>query len=1714
MHSLFKSALEAARSVSSQLDKTFEEAVRDTGESRPPASDSACSSRRLLQSDSSGASRADLHRRGPGAASLSHGDSRHGSDLDTRSGAEARSRAASRPGPTSAAEATRGSDAEPKRVFTSEAGGASGTGFGLAKGPFGADLSSEDLRARARELGGNALEGVARFWGRVREDAAAAAQAAASQLGAGTDAALEEETEKRREEIRRQRRRERLMLEERQRQREQREQRDQAEDPSRRSRPETGEEGARRQEARRDEVHLLKEDEAGRPAASERDEARVRQRGDSWARLDHIEREEGPSKEKNASPPHPGRASPQLQPPPPPPPRPPRDLLSAESAHAPRADGTPLGSTDRRSSGVSRADGETPAPSARLGDPLGLVPASGPRARSSDVCGDLGEDLLAFPRPAPREKEDHLHSPVKYTPDSDHCSVTGSPSHPLPSAAHPQRSPTFTSLSPSTGDPLVDLSSVPAPSLDTSKEDSCRSPTLSAFPDVFSSPSPPENPCGSSACALLEAVKAPESPESLKEVPETLEAVCLLSDVRGHASRIACTQQESPDSASVHALHTEEDRSGPEAPESAAGALERRALEAGEVSGSLGPEVSSRNEDFLEMLHEEATSEETQARLRLQTNEARRHSSDVEEMAAAASPSEAAKSNSEVMLQEDSGGEKAASLDGAVHVKTSSGDLAGVSLDCGTLPLCRRSCSVSGGSKEEAGGCVGGEESAFDEPALLAPALDGAKDKTSSETDACAGGHSSATDLRGEEAEVGGLDLAERRRETQFAVEEGRRLGGLAFQQETQFPLLRDFERACETRAPPNQEKAVLESRGEGRNSEGLCVAARRERSHAEGEGAVEASVAEEAVAGVDGERNFGESLEHVCGEKPHFENSFDACEGRPASTAHEGTRDDRGSRCSVEERDHADGGSFREKSFGGSAEIEEKHVDGKERDRKKSSALTVSLLDTAPSCASRTGEVPPHRGFAGFSPPPSSSPFSCPRESPMTAAPDRELTKEQREEIAPSSPATELVCPLEGQIEEPRLPPASPVDVLNAAHPTPVEADSSRAQGPGEGTLATALGSNGDSWEGRYRRLEARMHAREEELEEKLRLRERQVHEKATQLAAFVECQAEMERRTSVEQQLRQQIEDLEQQTESLLQTVDAVNSEAREQRQLAQAAQAEKDEVEQEAHRMSRRMVQLEQSNRRLRADLQTIRAERDSLLANNEVLSKKTHRLQTQASRTNEAETQLEELREENGSLQQQLQAAQSERQSLQSDLEGLHRQLREAQLREEDILKKHAEALEKSRSNSELLSVNSQLQSQLEERSTQLLESEKRSEEKEAELQSEIAEMQNKVEELETALATSTSPLLSRLAAAEQQAACAREEAARLSVELRKRMEAEIEEIRSRAAEEKQLLSNEVDRTNAEASELRRQLETLKLQESVKAPTADVPDEKEIQALRATQADLEEQLRHARSLLKSKDTQIDALRKAVEELREEIRKEECVASTGSHRLERAEEKKEEEKPPGREKGAGDQEPERARGELETPHPRGDSQSHPGPAHAVSETDSGDVCERPDAGERQRSEELRESQKPRETPAAPSSAAFASSPSALRSTLCSQTLAALQSHTFGKQAIRQVAALQTELRVTVEQRNAFEAQCERLMQEKDALNARIEELQWKRGGPGTQEEKLEAAAELIGELQDELEEQQDVVRMYKEQAEEYAKTIAELLSQIEEKNTLTER
>ncbi|KFG33776.1 hypothetical protein TGDOM2_258080 [Toxoplasma gondii GAB2-2007-GAL-DOM2] len=1711
MHSLFKSALEAARSVSSQLDKTFEEAVRDTGESRPPVSDSACSSRRRLQSNSPGTSQADLHRRGPGAASLSPGDPRHGLfDLDTRSGAEGRSRAARRPGLASAAEATRGADAEAKRVYTSEAGGASGAGFGLATGSFGADLSSEDLRARARELGGNALEGVARFWGRMREDAAAAAQAAASQLGAGTDAALEEEAEKRREEIRRQRRRERLLLEERQRQREH------AAGPSRRSHPESGEEGARRQEARRNEVHLLKEDEASKPAASEGDEARKGQRGDSWTSLGHKQREEGPSKEQNALLPHPGRAAPQPQPPPPPPP--PRDLLCAESAHAAHADGTPLERRHRRNSGVSRTDGETPAPSVRLGHPLGLVPASGPCVRSSDVCGDLGEDLLAFPRPAPRENEDHLLSPVKGTPDNDLFSATGSPSHPLPSAGRPPRSTTSTSLAPSTGDPFVDLSSVPAPPLVTSKGDSCHSPSLSALRDVFSSPAPLDNPSESLASAVLETGKAPEA---LQEVPETLEAVRCSSDLRGHASRIACTQERPPDSAALHALHAEADRNGSAAPDSGAGALERRTLQAGEVSGSLAPEESSRNEDFLEVLHEEATSEETQAaRLRLQAKVARRHSSDVEEMAAASSPSEAAKTNSEVALQGASGGEKAVLLDGAGHVKTTSGDLAGVSLDGGSLPLCHRSRSVSEGSKGEAGDCVGGEESAFDEPASLAPAVDGAKDKAPSETDACAGGRSSATDLPGEEAEFGGLGLAERRKETQFAVEDGGRLGGLAFQQETRFPLLRDFESDCETRAPPNQEKAVRETRGEGRDSEGLCVAAaRRERSHAEGEGAVEASVAEEAAAGVDRERNFGESLDHLCGEKSPFENSFDACEGRTASTAQESTRDGRGSRFRLEEREPAGAGSIREKRFAGSPAIEEKDADEKERDRERSGALAVSLLDSAPCCASRTGgEAPPHHAFARFSPPASSSPFSGPRESPMTATTGRELAQEQKEEKTPSSPATERACPLEGLVEEPPLAPPSPVDLMSAEHPTPVDADSSRAQGPGEGTLATALGSSGDSsWEGRYRRLEARMHAREEELEEKLRLRELQLHEKATQLAAFVEGQAEMEQRASVEQQLRQQIEDLEQQTESLLQTVDAVNSEAREQRQLAQAAQAEKDEMEQEAHRLSRRMAQLEQSNKRLRADLQTIRSERDSLLTNNEALSKKTSRLQTQASRMNEAETQLEELREENGSLQQQLQAAQSERQSLQNDLEGVHCQLREAQLREEEILKKHAEALEKSRSNSELLSVNSQLQSQLEERSTQLLESEKRSEEKEAELQSEIAELKKKVEELETELATSTSPLLSRLAAAEQQAACAREEGARLSVEIRKRMEAEIEEIRGRAAEEKRLLSNEIDRKHAEASELRKQLETLKLEESVKAPTDAAADEREIQALRATRADLEEQLRHTRSLLKSKDMQIDALRKAVEELREEIRKEECVASTGSPRLERAEEKKQEEKRPGRggTGGAGDREPERARGELlETPHPRGDSQSHPGPAHAVSETGVGDVCESQDAGERQGSEELRESQKPRETTEAPSSTAFASSPSALPSTFCSQTLAALQSHTFGKQAIRQVAALQAELSVTMEQRNAFEAQCERLMQEKDALNARIEELQWKRGGPGTEEEKLEAAAELIGELQDELEEQQEVVRMYKEQAEEYARTIAELLSQIEERKTSTER
>ncbi|KYF41755.1 hypothetical protein TGARI_258080A, partial [Toxoplasma gondii ARI] len=1183
MHSLFKSALEAARSVSSQLDKTFEEAVRDTGESRPPVSDSACSSRRRLQSNSPGTSQADLHRRGPGAASLSPGDPRHGLfDLDTRSGAEGRSRAARRPGLASAAEATRGADAEAKRVYTSEAGGASGAGFGLATGSFGADLSSEDLRARARELGGNALEGVARFWGRMREDAAAAAQAAASQLGAGTDAALEEEAEKRREEIRRQRRRERLMLEERQRQREH------AAGPSRRSHPESGEEGARRQEARRNEVHLLKEDEASKPAASEGDEARKGQRGDSWTSLGHVQREEGPSKEQNALLPHPGRAASQPQPPPPPPP--PRDLLCADSAHAAHADETPLERRHRRNSGVSRTDGETPAPSVRLSHPLGLVPASGPCVRSSDVCGDLGEDLLAFPRPAPRENEDHLLSPVKGTPDNDLFSATGSPPHPLPSAGRPPRSTTSTSLAPSTGDPFVDLSSVPAPPLDTSKGDSCRSPSLSALRDVFSSPAPLDNPSESLVSAVLETVKAPEA---LQEVPETLEAVCCSSDLRGHASRIACTQERLPDSAALHALHEEADRNGSAAPDSAAGALERRTLQAGEVSGSLAPEESSRNEDFLEVLHEEATSEETQAaRLRLQAKVAQRHSSDVEEMAAASSPSEAAKTNSEVALQGASGGEKTVFLDGAGHVKTTSGDLAGASLDGGSLPLCHRSRCVSEGSKGEAGDCVGGEESAFDEPASLAPAVDGAKDKAPSETDACAGGRSSATDLPGEEAEFGGLGLAERRKETQFAVEDGGRLGGLAFQQETRFPLLRDFESDCETRAPPNQEKAVRETRGEGRDSEGLCVAAaRRERSHAEGEGAVEASVAEEAAAGVDRERNFGESLDHLCGEKSPFENSFDACEGRTASIAQESTRDGRGSRFRLEEREPAGAGSIREKRFAGSPEIEEKDANEKERDRERSGALAVSLLDSAPCCASRTGgEAPLHHAFARFSPPASSSPFSGPRESPMTATTGRELAQEQKEEKTPSSPATERACPLEGLVEEPPLPPPSPVDVMNAEHPTPVDADSSRAQGPGEGTLATALGSSGDSsWEGRYRSLEARMHAREEELEEKLRLRELQLHEKATQLAAFVEGQAEMEQRASVEQQLRQQIEDLEQQTESLLQTVDAVNSEAREQRQLAQAAQAEKDEMEQEAHRLSRRMAQLEQSNKRLRADLQ---------------------------------------------------------------------------------------------------------------------------------------------------------------------------------------------------------------------------------------------------------------------------------------------------------------------------------------------------------------------------------------------------------------------------------------------------------------------------------------------------------------------------------------------
>ncbi|CBZ53040.1 conserved hypothetical protein [Neospora caninum Liverpool] len=1880
MHSLFKSALEAARSVSSQLDKTFEEAVRDTGEPRPPASfNSARPSRRRVPSDGpqSSESRTDLQQRILNApASSPHGypqrkPSAGAACPDGRIAGDAYSPAAKQSKRADPASAVEPVDRTPAAA-------------GIGKGTFGGDVTSEDLRARARELGGHALEGVARFWGRMREDATAAAQAAAAQLGGGTDASLEEaEYERRREEVRRQRRRERLMLQERQRQKRE------AEEEDARCAEGRGEdeEGSRRQEAEHG-VNPLQEDEA-RSRGLGRDER-------TQAATGHLKATRGQTQviviPSFPSSPAPASLPPLTpQPPPPPPPLPaPCDLLSVEPVHA-DVHGTPLGRVSSRTSGVSVGNGATTTPIVSLGDPLGVVEGAGPRGGVSDRCEEPGEDLLSSPPPAKEDgRMDFLDSSPVLSNANDPFSCTAeSPSPLLPSVpglpssfsfSLPLGSSGSSSRSRLANETLTDAltSPVPAPPLAGGSMPSCRSGPLSPGLPLPSRPSPrPGSPSGASASPTpAEAPRpSPDLPahaDSVARAQQETEAawraaVCARASaaevslaagaaqaadaiatsaagdaaedaalaasagatavaaeaagaaavVTAAASRAAADAERAAELASMHAerakmevakLARESRRAIQELSWVGGGAGESPGEERCSGGGDL-----SRNApgDLLERLQDEATLRETQAAtLRRAADEGRRQVGEIWTMAeeAAEAAEEAslaakeARGDAEAARQAESGADRAAFLAAQMTIEAALGDSPCLAtLAAGDPPTGRRSRAVSAGSGPcgDVRGATGGGSDAFDEVFLLAATRDmEARVEGGERSAAAACSERLPCPPAGDGAAIGGLARGEILRGV--GIEAERSLGERAAQKETaglpqppgsegeepnSTPLAAYGERTVSAAAEADEEASPGRAR-HGDSSEELPTADRRQGESASEVGdasawsgdatrgeAMAVCVAQQALAGDDGERH---PREREPGESAQQEKRGDEPKSPSAAAEEEalaapgtqhpaggdgGGKETRGDNLRPSPAGYPDGRRTEER--------------GRERERSCLSSSSPWLLASDISGASGAGEALPSPRRER------SSPASVPPdlgESCVPTCAGRQPVEEAEASAYALSRGAVCASPASGEVDEPPRAPASPftstranptvsqtaapaaaawaADALHATGalvPRPEDVSSVQAgaacatpagtsapsrngdtcgaleaDGPVAEDGATALGPKGDSWESRFRRLEARMKERERELEETLRLRETQLHEKATQLASFMEGQADFEKRPTVEQQLRRQVADLEQQTASLLQTVDAVNSEAREQRRLAEGARAEKDEMEQEAQRLSRRVAQLERSNKRLRSDLQTIRAERDTLLANNEALSKKTSKLQTQAYRTSEAETQLQELREEKGSLLERLQSVETERQTLQKDLESLHRQLRDAQTREEEILKKHAEALEKARSNAELLSVNSQLRSQLEEvklpvrlcigeRSAQLLECERRSEAKETYLQGDIAEMKTKVESLETALATSTSPLLSRLAAAERQAAAAREEAARLSVETRKTMEGEMEEIRSRAAEEKRVLSEqierqkaEIDRKDAEGRELQRQLEeALKLQESAKAAADGAVDEATLEALRVIQADLQEQLRHARNLLKSKDTQVDALREEVAELREEIRKEQ---ERESHNLkdEPAKHTGEKTQTDEEEKRDESRESMHAIGELEAAHPTGDTQAHPEPPHAGSARRDGET---PHArqGIGLALPAARIGGGVSETSSDDLSARSWAS-AVRRSTLNAQTLAALHTRTFGNQVNRQVAALQAELRVTVEQRNAFEAQCERLMQEKESLSARIEQLQWTRGGPGTEEEKLETAAELIGELQDELEEQQEVIRMYKEQAEDYARTIAALQNQIDEQRNMS--
>ncbi|PHJ16184.1 tpr mlp1 mlp2-like, partial [Cystoisospora suis] len=121
---------------------------------------------------------------------------------------------------------------------------------------------------------------------------------------------------------------------------------------------------------------------------------------------------------------------------------------------------------------------------------------------------------------------------------------------------------------------------------------------------------------------------------------------------------------------------------------------------------------------------------------------------------------------------------------------------------------------------------------------------------------------------------------------------------------------------------------------------------------------------------------------------------------------------------------------------------------------------------------------------------------------------------------------------------------------------------------------------------------------------------------------------------------------------------------------------------------------------------------------------------------------------------------------------------------------------------------------QLQAQLETRSGKLVLLETKLQEKEIEYQGTIAKLSSQVESLEIDLAASTSPLLAQLAAAEQQAAAAREETARAVSDMRLRIQAESDALRNRFEKEKEELRSLLEEENKKISKKDKEIQALR------------------------------------------------------------------------------------------------------------------------------------------------------------------------------------------------------------------------------------------------------------------------------------------------------------